>query len=287
MMQVRRLVAGLALVVMGFSFAVLPAAADEPPLVLTLASQRIELLPPGPLCWDVFGDALPAGGRTTAPYAASAPFLSYALEGERRREYVNGPAVTAKAGEGEFTGAGNWFTLANPGTAPFRGIVFALSCERVPSFAGLTPIANTGPLAGFQPGQRPYVATLRTGRSGPGSQGPVVSHSGPVVYTVLEGETAISTAAGVTRYRQGDVFAIPAGTQYQYTNAGAGVNRSLYVFLTPADQPPTAVHTDVRLPQLAPAALPRTGEGAPWTVFSAMAGVALLATGIVGRRLRA
>lgn len=70
-------------------------------------------------------------------------------------------------------------------------------------------------LAGFNPGQTPQVVTPRTGSSGAGSQGPVVSHSRPVAYYVLEGDTAISMTTGIKVYKQGDLFAVPTGTQYQ------------------------------------------------------------------------
>lgn len=245
-----RLTAGLILVLTLLSPIAAPAiaqdTADEPPEVRTLATGPVEL-GSGPGCWDVDEWVDPVGG--TGDSHTSRLDLIYQAQGRQDVEMAPGGPSRLEAGSAVLIPAEVDYRHSNAGDVAAIAVAFSSSCDvDEPTVANERHGGNTGPL-GFRAGPRPTTLTFRTGRSGRGSQGPVVSHPGPVAYYVLEGETAIGLAGGVRWYSQGDVFTVPADTPYQYTNVGGGTNRSLYVILTPDGEPVSQVLSDVSLSQ--------------------------------------
>jgi hypothetical protein len=161
---------------------------DEPPEVRTLLAESVSLSS-GPVCWDVDERTDPPG--SPGDVHVSALDLIYQSQGRQDIAINSSAASRLEAGSAVLVAADAVYRHANAGSVPSVAISFSGSCDTEEA-AGPNErhAGNTGSL-GFRPGPRPTTLTLRTGRSGRGSQGPVVSHPGPVTYFILEGETAI------------------------------------------------------------------------------------------------
>lgn len=87
-------VVGILMLVFGGLVAATPVAADDPPIVTTVASQRVELMPPGQLCWNLFSTILAPGERTPASGFADPPLsVTYITDGEIRGSTPTGWAA--------------------------------------------------------------------------------------------------------------------------------------------------------------------------------------------------
>jgi quercetin dioxygenase-like cupin family protein len=175
----------------------------------------------------------------------------YLLRGAETLTTADGFELGAGPGAAMLLPAGALHTHANSGSGPSAAIAFTLTCGGDPTEddASSLPLHASGEMEDFPIAAGLEQLTLRAGESGPGSQGPVVQHPGPVVYYVRSGETAISLADSVRLYREGEVFTIPSFSPYQYTNVGPATNRSLYLLLTPVGAPVSEVLPDILLPQ--------------------------------------
>jgi mannose-6-phosphate isomerase-like protein (cupin superfamily) len=227
-----------------------PAGAQQSPVVTTLVSQPVEP-PAGPICWRVSQCNMAVGDLTGAE-ARHAEWLevSYLLTGTEMVTTPGGFALGIGPGGATLVPPGVSHVHRGGGPDPVSAITFALSCAADPhDESAASTLLQTDTIPGVPVDAGPLQVTLRTAESVPGSQGPVVQHPGPVVYYVRSGQTAISTAGGARFYEEGEAFVVPPFTPYQYSNVGPTPNRSVYVFLTPADATLTTVLVDVSLPQ--------------------------------------
>ena len=282
---------GLVWLAGGLGLTAVPAAADDPPLIIprVVVEQRLEMLPEGPLCWNVYRQTLPPDGRAPlSGYLARPPSVAYRLDGQARLDYAGGPSVNVGAGQGYFVGNDNWFAVTNTGNTASSGLTFSLSCEPPPDGAqGITRLANTGPLPGIRPGPAPYMLTLVYAKGVLGAQQESARiRPGPAAWYVLEGEVAQTTAAGTTRARAGDLFVNPVGIPFLNTVVSSTGASFLIAQLFPVGAPTTLL-PDLRLPSpLGPSALPRTGHDLAWAgPLGMLMGALLVAAGLgLGRR---
>gem|GEM_PF-1682459 len=291
-------VSGLALLGLGTLFTATPVAAEDPITLSVKAEQRVEQLPHGPLCWNVFSVNLPPGSRVPPTgYVAEPMSLGYQTGGVHRLDYAGGPSLTTNVGDALFVGQDNWHAHSSIGTTPLTVTIFSLTCQQIPSgIPGITQIGNTGTLSGTNAGPdmphmaMPHTVRLILGTGNPGSQYPTHTHAGPESVYVWEGELAVTTSAGVIRLKAGEVGVIPPGTAHQPTIVGNAPAKFLVAALTPQGEPHLRVLSDVAFPTPAasPAALPRAGDSFDWVGTSAMlAGLLLLVTGFSLHRKKA
>lgn len=291
MLRATSRITGLFSLLLGLLLTVPSAQAQQPPpapTARTLVSQRVELLPQGPLCWNAFRIELPPGTRSPAAgYAAEPLSLGYQTGGLHRLTYADGPTLTTNAGDGLFVGNNNWHAHENVGTVPLIAVVFALSCQQLPpGVPGLTQLANSGVLTGVKPAG-PYSVQLAEVVHGPGAQNRFIV-PGPSTHYLLEGALAVATTAGVTHYKAADIFTDPPGVSFEATNVGTVPARHLIARLWLPGEAVTRPGPDVRFPSPLPTALPRTGDELPWAGPAAMlAGVLLLTAGLRLRRAKA
>lgn len=273
-MRLALLVSGLALLGLGTLIAATPVAAEDPITLTVKAEQRVEQLPGGPLCWNLFSANLPPGARTPSTgYVAEPMSLGYQTGGVHRIDYAGGPSLTTNAGDGLFVGQDNWHAHSSTGTTPLTVTIFALTCQQVPpGIPGITQIANTGTLSGTSTGPgMPHTVRLILGTGNPGSQYLTHTHAGPETVYVWEGELAVTTAAGITRLKAGELGWIPPGTAHQPTVVGNTPAKFLVAALTPQGEPHLRTLADVAFPtpSVAPAALPRAGDNFSWPGLAA------------------
>lgn len=254
------IISGLALLALGVLLTVPAAEAQQPPEPTTrrLVNQRVEELPQGaPVCWNVFRFQAPPGFRTpTEGYGVAPIDVAAIFEGSVQVEYAGGPTVVAKAGEGGFIGQGNWRAISTVGATPAQAIVFRLTCARVPPAGGDSPIAThlgkTDVLPGIRLGPVPYQVRLLERTFAPGAKGDLHAHTGPVTQYVLEGTLAVSTSAGVSHYKAGDVVVISPGVPVQASNVSNAPARTLILPIWPAAEPLQIEAPGVRLPSTPP-----------------------------------
>ena len=218
------ILSGLLSVVLAAFVLAVPAVADDPPAptARVVVSQRVELLPQGPLCWTVFRVAMEPGGRFPASdYAAGPLMATYSAGGAQRFEFSGGPSRQVGRGEGVFIGADNWFAHMNTGSVSAESVVYALSCGGFPPQApGVTVLGRTPPLPNIKAGS-PYMVTLSEYQRGPGERGPVRLNPYAAGLLMLEGSLALSTPTGAAVYHPGDLFVAPADVPFRVGVPGA------------------------------------------------------------------
>ncbi|MCX6021065.1 MAG: hypothetical protein NTZ05_04935 [Chloroflexi bacterium] len=296
------ILSGLLSLAVGILGAVAPVAGAAPPEPVTrvLFEQRVERLPDGPVCWNVFREVLPVGAKFPSEgFNSDPPSAAYVQEGQAQLDFSGGPSALLQAGNGAFIGNNNWYTLSNTGTRPARILVFSLSCKpTTQGQPGVTQLRDTDPLRGILPAE-PYILRLQEHQYQPGSQTPIQVAAGPQMSYVLQGSVLYGTVPGLIKHHAGDLHTIPTRTPRQVTNAEATAARTLVLHLYPASDPVQTLATGVRLPNpltspsgaapaspgTTPSGLPRTGESLPWLPPLAMlAGVLLIAAGLAARR---
>lgn len=283
MSRLTLIVCGLVSLALGMLMAAHPAAAEDPPrpMARVLLTQRVELLPQEPLCWNVLQETRPPGDRSPGEGFHAEPLaVVYRVEGLHRIEYLGGPTPTVGPGEGMFIGQDNWHVHVNPGTAQMVDLRFELTCDPRTRGRAITPLGRTGLLPGIRSGPVPYEVQLVEQQGAPGAQTPARIIPGPMVWYVLEGAVAQSTSAGSARYGPGDLFVSPVGTPFQTSFVSATPSRVLIVHLWPAGEQARPIQ-DVQLPRPTPATLPRTGDEFSWAgPLALLVGTLLLAAGV-------
>lgn len=252
-----------------------PVALAAEPETGAVSVQRVELLPPGPLCWRLNVNTVPPGVRQPdTGFLGGPPRFSCMFGGDFQRiEYTTGVTAVQRGGEAYFIGQDNWFARTTMGTRPVQTAVFQLICG-----PGAAIVATSGQLPGIDH-LRPNILSFQESRYQPGDATALRTFSGPTVEYVMEGSVTQRVGSQARTFNAGQMTdVVPAGTTSSLASAGGSQARIITLQVLPVVQqgllPGPAA--------LAPRALPNTGdELAGLAGFAALAGLVCLA----GRRL--
>lgn len=254
-------------------------------------------------------------GTWTPSHTHGGQVLVTVLEGETTVRDSQGAEKMYKAGEGFIETPGTYLEIGNAGTTLTRNAALAL----LPKGAQLTTTDSGATTQNAPPGPTTVYrnATPVGNLDGeydlvqlivdfaPGAWTPSHTHGGPVLVTVLEGETTTRDDHGAeNKYHPGQTFVETPGTFLEVGNTGSGNTRNAAGVLLPkgaqvtttqsgvstqnAPPGPTTVYRTQAPVAGAPVTVPTTGMAplSNYWIWLGLAGLGLLAAGWTVRRLR-
>jgi len=218
-------------------------------------------------------------GAATPFHTHPGQVLVTMLEGENTFT-VNGAEKVYKAGDSFVELPGEVAQARNSGTARMSVMAtFILPWEAPlsrPQLGDKTPLPR--PFVSYQfktdvqPMTEPYDVAQLVQDFAPGAATPFHTHPGIVLVTVLSGAITFNVNGGETVYKEGESFVELPNQVAQARNAGSVLARVMASFLLPPGAP-------LSMPQMAPAALPNTGDADPGALNAWLLLIAVIALG--------
>lgn len=253
----------------------------------------------------------PPGTRTPS-HTHGGQVLVTVLEGETTVRDRQGAEKTYKAGESFTETPGTFLEVGNSGNVLTRNAALVL----LPKGAQLTTTDSGATTQNAPPGPTTVYRNQTSVDNldgdydlvqlivdfAPGAWTPSHTHGGPVLVTVLEGETTTRDSQGVeNKIQPGQTFVETPGTYLEVGNTGSGNTRNAAGVLLPkgaqvtttqagvstqnAPPGPTTVYRTQAPVASSPVIIPTTGLAAPnYLVWVGLAGLGLLAAGWMVRR---